>query len=144
MQPKGLRTKTSFRYGCDNKNSESFIEVSELPAESQTFLSTHFNGVEVSYVMKDRDGIYVDYNVHFTTGGYVEFDKDGAWEKVSRLTNGVPNSVVPAAILSYIQEKFPDAVVLVIEKERRKYDLELNNGLELLFDYSGNLIEIDN
>ena len=45
----------SFCFVYADKNNE-LIEVNKLPQAAQAFLQTYFEGVDVSYVMKERDG----------------------------------------------------------------------------------------
>ncbi|MDE7005137.1 MAG: PepSY-like domain-containing protein, partial [Alistipes sp.] len=55
----------------------------------------------------------------------------------------VPASVVPQAIREQVLKQFPKAVIEGIDRDRRGYDVELSNGLDLKFDRQMNLIEIE-
>ena len=132
----------SFCFVYADKNDQ-LIEVSALPQAAQQFLQSYFNGVEVSYVMKERDAGVDEYKVMFKSGGNVEFDKKGEWESVSMKSAGVPSGIVPVTLMKYLKEKFPNGKVIKIEKDKRRYEVKMDNGLELDFDKSGKFLKMD-
>ena len=84
-----------------------------------------------------------EYKVNFTQGGNVEFDKKGEWESVSMKSAGVPAGIVPSTIMVYLKEKFPNGKVIKIERDKRGYEVKMDNGLELDFDKNGKFLKID-
>lgn len=42
-----------------------------------------------------------------------------------------------------VQELYPGAAVIKIERDKQEVEVKLNNGMELTFDRSHNLIGID-
>ncbi|MEG0517339.1 MAG: PepSY-like domain-containing protein [Bacteroidales bacterium] len=56
----------------------------------------------------------------------------------------VPNTAVPAAILSYMITNKPNAKILKIEKDRVGYKVSLTGGEELNFDNKCKFIHYDN
>lgn len=119
------------------------IAVDELPAAAQKFICTHFASSEVLYAKVD-DGLFDnDYKVVFADGASVEFASNGEWKEVKCRQCAVPASVVPQAIREQVVKQFPKAVIESIDRDRRGYDVELSNGLDLKFDRQMNLIEID-
>jgi hypothetical protein len=46
-------------------------------------------------------------------------------------------------IQTYVTTNFPACFVVKIKQERREYEVELSNDLELKFDKSGNFIYAD-
>ena len=84
------------------------------------------------------------YDVIFTNGDKVEFDKKGNWTNVDCEHTQVPQAVIPMAIQKYLAKNYPDAYVLKIElTDRKGYDVDLNNGFDIEFDKRFNVIEID-
>lgn len=57
--------------------------------------------------------------------------------------SAVPAGVIPAQILKYVSENYPDAKVLKIERDKKDYEVKLSNRWELKFDLQFNLIDID-
>ncbi len=119
------------------------IAVDELPATAQKFIRTHFASSEVLYAKVD-DGLFDnDYKVVFADGASAEFASNGEWKEVKCKHCAVPASIVPQAIREQVVKQFPKAVIEGIDRDRRGYDVELSNGLDLKFDRQMNLIEIE-
>ncbi len=55
----------------------------------------------------------------------------------------VPEGIVPAAIKTYIKTKHINKFVIEIKKERKEYEVELNNGIDIVFDKNGNFKRYD-
>ncbi len=119
------------------------IDLAELPAKSQQFLRDHFSGVEISYVTVDDEFFDVEYKVLFVSGVKVKFSKNGEWAEIDCKPAEVPVTILPAAIHKEAQNRFPKAHIVQISKERRGYEVELSNGLELTFDRNFRLMGID-
>ena len=128
---------------CDSEDKEYTIGYTELPQQAQTFLANNFDGVQISYILKEIDGKHIEYVVSFVNGGYVKFDNNGLWETVSCYNTGVPDSVIPTTILDYFKDNYPTNKIVEIDQNTTRYDVELDNGFEFVFDKSGNLIDID-
>lgn len=119
------------------------VTVPELPTAAQEFLRAHFRGVEVSYALVDEDFFDKEYKVVFVNGTKVEFAKDGAWKEVDCKYGSVPASALPPQIADYVSGYFPGRTVVSLERGRRDYEVELDNGLELKFDLKFRMIEMD-
>ena len=126
--------------GCE-KNDE-MVNPNKLPSEAQTFLATNFPNATVKTVVKDYDDATHTYKVTLSDGTFVEFRKSGEWKEVENRVDGVPTSVIPTKIQDYLTTNYPDDFVVDIERERR-YDVELNTGLDLEFSLDGDFIRID-
>ena len=59
------------------------IQIGQLPTKAQTFLSTYFKSSKVALAKQETDLFSKSYDVIFTTGEKVEFDKSGDWTEVS-------------------------------------------------------------
>ena len=57
------------------------IEVSQLPAKAQTFIKTYFKDHKVAMAKLESGMFYKSYDVVFTNGEKVEFDKSGEWKR---------------------------------------------------------------
>ena len=120
------------------------IAVGELPAVSQEFIKTHFAGVEVSFSKVDEELFDKDYKVVFVNGAIVEFAKNGEWKDVECKYGEVPAAIVPQQIRDYVTKNYPKNKIVAIDRDRRDYEVELDNGLDLKFDLKFRLIDIDN
>ena len=123
--------------------NDRIITVGELPAASQQFISTCFKEVEVSYAKVDEEWFDKEYKVVLLDGSKIEFVRSGAWKEVDCKYGEVPAGVVPAPIRDCVATRFSDRRIVSIERDRRSYDVKLDNGLELEFDADFRLIDID-
>lgn len=119
------------------------IAVTELPQIAQQFIKNHFPKEKVAYAKIERDFLEVQYEVVFTNSSKLEFNKNGEWKEVNCKYSTVPKAIVPAQIVNYISQNYPDANVVKLERNSREYEAKLSNGLEFTFDTNFNLIDID-
>lgn len=119
------------------------ISYKELPKTAQQVINTNFPNVKVALSKKEVDFFGKSYDVIFTNGDKIEFDSNGNWEKISCKYSKVPTALIPVAILKYVDEKFSGNLIIKIEKEKRGYEVELQNGLELEFNKHGQCVKID-
>lgn len=118
------------------------IAVSQLPAAAQTFIKTNFPSEKVSHAFID-EGFSTEYEVYFENGNQIEFDKNGQWKEVKCIMGKVPAKIIPASISKYVSQYFSETDIIKIKKERRGYEVELRNDIELEFDLNGNFIKMD-
>lgn len=116
------------------KDEYTKISFTDLPYESQVFLNTHFPNEVVSHIMKDSEIFDKSYEVFFTDGDNVEFNSTGFWENVDCHNDSVPSSVLGYEISDYINIHHSGSYAVEIDVNMLNYDVELNNGLELVFD----------
>ena len=126
-----------------NADNNRIITVSQLPKKAQQFISQHFDGAKTTYVKEEREFIENSFEVMFANGTKVEFTGKGEWKEVDCRRSSVPTPVIPAAIMKYVKDNYPDVKVLLIERDRNDYELKLSNRLELTFDSKFNIIDID-
>ena len=120
------------------------IQVTEMPKEAQSFVKSHFANQSVAVAKMETDFFDKTYDVIFTNGDKVEFDKKGNWTKVDCEHTQVPQTVIPAAIQQYVSKNYPDAKVVKIEKTDRKgFDVDLSNGFDIEFDKKMRVVEVD-
>lgn len=118
------------------------VQVNQLPAKAQTFLSTYFKDAKVALATQETELFNKSYDVVFNSGDRVEFDKSGEWTEV-RCSTGVPAQLVPAPIAEYVKNMYSDASILQIERDTRGYEVKLSNRLEITFDKQMRAVDID-
>ena len=84
------------------------------------------------------------YDVIFSNGNNIEFDRNGEWEDIDCKSSFVPNAIVPNKIKSYVSSNYPGMRIIKIDRDRKEYGVDLSNGIELTFDKNFKLIDIDN
>lgn len=117
------------------------IEVSQLPQTAQQVLKKDFSKMKVALAKMEFD---TSYDIIFTNGDKVEFDRNGNWTELKCKYSQVPARLIPAAISSYVKKNYSSAKVLEIERDRNEYDVKLSNGIELTFNKKFQVIDIDN
>ena len=112
-----------------------------LPEAAQAFLSNYYAGVSVSHVERDVEDGEPVYEVYMANGHEITFGLDGDWLKVDAPgNNAIPTGIVPEAIASYIDAKFPGVGVNEIDRTSYGYEVDLLNGWDLKFDAAGNVL----
>lgn len=119
------------------------IQVSQLPAKAQTFINTYFKNQKVAMAKQETELFFKSYDVVFTSGEKVEFDKAGEWTEVQCRQSEVPAQIVPQAISNYVKTNYPDAKIIQIERDKKEYEVKLSNRWEITFDAQMRVIDID-
>ena len=133
-----------FAFGVANAQEDGLIPVQSLPASAQTFINQHFSASNIVSVWQDNEkGRVEDYTVLFADGTEVEFRANGDWKEVKARNGAVPTKIVPAKISKYVHKNYPNVLIKEIQKERRKYEVSLSNGLDLDFNLNGKFLKID-
>ena len=131
-------------FGIATAQDEGLVPASALPANAQTFVNQYFSANDIVSVWQDTEKDKVEeYTVLFADGTEVEFHADGNWKEVKARNGQVSPKIVPAKIAKYVHKKFPKAMIKEIKKGRTKYEIDLTNNVELLFNLNGNFLKID-
>jgi len=120
-------------------DSDRVITFDQLPAAAQTMLKKYFADKVPLIVTVDWD----DYKVMYQSGEKVEFDKKGEWKDLDCKVSAVPTALIPEQIKAKVKTTFPGATIIKLDRDRRGYDVKLNNGIELEFDKKFQIVEMD-
>ena len=123
--------------------NDRIITVDALPAPARQFIDTYFKGVKVSYAKIDEEFLDKEYKVVFVDGSKVEFVRNGDWKEVDCKYGQLPAGIVPREILDCVASRFEGRRVVSIDRDRKGYDVELDNGYDLEFDRNFRLVDID-
>ena len=118
---------------------DQVITFNQLPAAAQTLLKQHFADKVPLIVTMDWD----DYTIMYQSGEKVEFDKQGNWKEISCRMSQVPAELIPEPIKTHINATFPGAIIVKLERNLRGYEAKLNNGLDVEYSPSFQVIDID-
>ena len=118
------------------------VTFNQLPAAAQAFINTNYAGEKFSYATVDDALILPDYNVMLANGVKIQFEHNGALEKIESRA-GIPSDLVPVQIRDYVQLHYPDAIFTGYEIGRKSYEVKLSNRLEIKFNRNFHVIEID-
>lgn len=120
------------------------IDFNQLPQQSQLFIKKYFADKCISLVKMENAFFDKSYEVIFSDGNKVDFNKKGEWKDVDCRQTELPQEIVPSQIKNYVTKNYPDVKIIEIEKEDgQKHEIKLSNGLDLTFDSKFNLVDID-
>ena len=126
-----------------NAGNDKPIAVNALPVKAQTLLSNHFNNQKVMLATIETGVINKSYDVVLQNGTKLEFDKKGNLTEIDCKQGIVPDQLIPQAINNYLKENYEGQSVRKIEINRKEYEVELTNGLDLTFNKHFQLIDIE-
>lgn len=131
---------------ASSQASERLINYERLPRQAQQLIQEHFGGAaEVTYVTYDSELGDNIYDVKFKDGSEAEFNFRGKLIKVEGRPGGsVPSSVLPAPMVTYIENTHPTSRIVKAELDDRTWEVELSDGTEVHFDKRGKLRWYDN
>ena len=118
---------------------DQVITFNQLPATAQALLKEHFADKVPLIVTMDWD----DYTIVYDSGEKVEFDKQGTWKEIDCRSSFVPTALIPEQIKANVKTSFPGTTIIKLDRNRRGYEVKLNNGLEIEFNRSFQVIDID-
>lgn len=130
--------------GASAQNNAS-LNQNQLPANAQAFVKKHFPNDKISYVLVDKDFMTTTYDVMLTNGHELEFSKNGDWKEIDTKKAAIPANIIPAEIANYLRQNFDASIKIVqVKRDKKGYELELSNKLELEFNSKGKLVRYDN
>lgn len=107
------------------------------------FVEQYFPKATIQMVMPDEDDIDVVLNDYTK----IEFRLNNEWKKVdcehSTTFTSVPAELVPEQITTYVNANFPNTTIKKLEKKFLGWEIELSNRLEIKFNNSFKVTEID-
>lgn len=119
------------------------ISVSQLPAAAQQLMKKHFPNRKVALAKTESGFFNREYDVIFTNGEKIEFDKNGNWTEIDCKHSSVPASMIPAKIANYVKGNYPECRILKIEADDGEYEVKLSNRIEVTFNKKFQVIDID-
>lgn len=108
-----------------------------------SFVEQYFPKSTVQMVIPDED----DIDVVLSDYTKIEFRLNHEWKQVDcehgTIYTSVPTELVPEQITAYVNANFQGAIIKKLEKKFMGWEIELNNGLEVKFNGSFKVMEID-
>lgn len=111
----------------------------DLPVKIQEYLDKSFPGYKVLRVEKDKNDNTPDYEIYLEKDIVLDFDKNNNIESIDARAK-LPDTAVPAQILSYVKTNYPSASIFDWEMDDRQQEVTLDNGNELKFSKDGAFI----
>lgn len=116
----------------------------ELPQDAREMISTYFAKHEINRI-KIGSGLFghKDYEVILDNGTEIEFDNDGKWTEIDCGHHAVPPSLIPHDIINHVKSNYAGRAIVKIERKKNKYEIELSNDVDLVFDKNGRFLHVD-
>lgn len=127
----------------DQENDESTGSNGTTVNGIQNYVNTHFPSNTIIKTEKDIDDGAVTYEVALSGNIELEFDADYNITSIDA-NKKLPDSVIPQAIRTYVNGKYPNNFITDWELDDNRQKVELNNGVELEFSMNGQFIQADN
>ena len=93
------------------------------------------------FVQKDLF-LSTSYDVKMSDGIELEFNSKGEWIEIDCKNKAVPAIFIPNTIVKYMQKNYGGHKIIKIERDRKGYELTLENGLEVDFDQFGGFLKL--
>lgn len=139
----GLIPMTAISFTFASCEKKSLLVDDQIPSEIKSYITTHFPSHSILQSMKDKDNFELTYDVILSDGITLEFNRKKEITGIDGNTE-LPSSVIPTQIHTYVNTNFAENYITDWElTDRKNQQVELNNGLELLFDKSGNFLRIE-
>lgn len=130
----------------DDPHPDIVVSTNDLPKDAQNFLNKFYNGVAVRSAERDFDthtGSY-EYDVHLANGHEVTFSADGLWMDVDAPAGQtIPDGIVLVPINEYVLANYPGYGINDVSRIFNGYEVELTNGVDLIFDAGGQFMHVD-
>ena len=134
-----------FSLSVTQARNEFSRNIADLPSPAQTLISKDFKAKLSLIKIEKTIGRVAQYEVILDDGTEINFDTKGNWTDIEvRLGKKVPDSIVPREILDYVKKNCKNKKIIGIEKNRKDYEIELEDGSELKFDRAGNFLRYSN
>ena len=117
--------------------------VSDLPAQAQAFIQKYFNISDVAVIQAEDFGRSREYDIRLKNGTEIDFDYQGNLKSINCEVSPVPEGIVPELITSYVKLHYPQHFIVEYTINYRRLEVELSNGIDLIFDLEGHFIGVD-
>ena len=123
---------------CDD---DKVIGETDLPQASRDFLATHFAGVNVTRIEKEKD----NYSVHLSNRVEVDFNNSGEWTEVDGEDGvAIPTGYILPQIVAYVEDNYSGNPINGIEKVRSGFDVDLvRQDVDLVFVQNVGFVRVD-
>lgn len=127
-----ISTVTGF--AIERMDDDRPIRFDELPGKATSLINTHFKDREISFIKSEGFLMFKSYDVFFVDGTKIDFDHTGKWEDIDCIKGEIPKGVLPKQIEEYVRLHHPSDFIVRASHDRRGYEIDLSNGLEIEFD----------
>lgn len=110
---------------CDD---EKKIDFGDLPSEARSFIENYFPSADVLSIVQEKEDGRKEYQVKLSNGTDMEFDEDGEWTNIECYFSPLPTGILPANVITKVEELHPEAYINGVEKELGGYVVEVTDA----------------
>ena len=110
---------------CDD---EKKIDFGELPGEARSFIENYFPSADILSIVQEKEDGRKEYQVKLSDGTDMEFDEDGEWTNIECYFSPLPTGILPANVITKVEELHPEAYINGVEKELGGYVVEVTDA----------------
>ena len=99
---------------CDD---EKKIDFGDLPSEARSFIENYFPSADILSIVQEKEDGRKEYQVKLSDGTDMEFDEDGEWTNIECYFSPLPTGILPANVITKVEERDPEAYINGVEKE---------------------------
>lgn len=104
------------------------ISYDALPEKARQFIGLYFQDMECVRIVQKKDNGTTGFEAYLTGGAKLEFDWRGEWTSLDCKFSALPSGILPENIITYIDNRYPDAVVRKAEKLPSGYEINIARG----------------
>jgi len=144
LKSKSLILVIAFLFASQTNFANDFLnQLISKSDEIETWINTHFPEHKTKKFQMEIGLFYVKYEVMLEDNVTLKFNrKKQIIEIVTE--DRLPESIIPPKISSYISKNYPESYITLWENTGRRHEIELNNGINLVFRSSGEFLRVVN
>ena len=104
------------------------ISYDALPEKARQFIGQYFQDMECVRIVQKKDNGATGFEAYLTDGAKLEFDGRGEWTSLDCKLSAIPSGILPENIITYIDNRYLDAVVCKAEKLPSGYEINITWG----------------
>lgn len=110
---------------CDD---EKKIDFGDLPSEARSFIENYFPSADILSIVQEKENGRKEYQVKLSDGTDMKFDEDGEWTNIECYFSPLPTGILPANVITKVEELHPEAYINGVEKELGGYVVEVTDA----------------
>ncbi len=120
------------------------ITAGQLPKTAIELIDEAFPDDSIKSVKIEKRASLVQYEVRLTGKVKLQFSKDGKFTQCECTgKRAIPSVLVPDRIAEYVEKGFKDHRIMNLEHDSKLWEVVLDNGVELDFNESFRLVDVD-
>lgn len=108
------------------------IQPNQIPAQASSFIKKYWLEANIFRANKTNQ----TYIVTLDNATTICFDRNGRWQRITAFDQ-IPTDMLPRAIVAYLAQFYPEAILLQADKLNNGYRIRLDNELILQFNTKG-------